>query len=276
VEIVDVEDAGDGGHGFADFSEAEVARGSFEEDVEGLADDADGTPDDHAGDEEGQERVDPSDAGEEDGRAAGDDSGGGEGVAEHVEEDAADVDVSGEAPEERGYGAVHEDTGCGDVHHEARLHGDGCGDAVDGLGGDPGGEDDESDGVEEGGEDSCALVAEGFLVGGGARLEIDGDEGEDDGEEIAYVVAGLGDEGEGVGSEAEEEGGRDVGEGEQHGELEHSLDLAVRARDHVHSSSVVGAEVGFNWQGGGGLARRERSRFLHSAVRIKRERLRSK
>ncbi len=50
-------------------------------------------------------------AGEEDGCATGDDGGGGEGVAEHVEEDAADVDVAGELPEEGGDGAVHEDAG---------------------------------------------------------------------------------------------------------------------------------------------------------------------
>ena len=33
---------------------------------------------------------------------------------------------------------------------------------------DPGGEDDEGEGVDEGGEDAGALVAEGLLVGGGA------------------------------------------------------------------------------------------------------------
>ena len=137
------------------------------------------------GDDEGEDGVDPGHAGEEDGCATDDDGGGGERVAEHVEEDAADVDVAGEAPEQRGDGAVHEDAGGGDVHHELGLDGDRGGEAVDGVDGDPGGEDDEGDGVDEGGEDSGALVAEGFLVGGGTGLEVDGDEGEEDGEEVA-------------------------------------------------------------------------------------------
>lgn len=107
MKVVDVEDAGDGLHGVADGSELQITRRALEEDVEGLADDADGAPEDHGGDEDGEERVDPGHAGKEDGCAAYDDGGGGERVAEHVEEDAADVDVAGEAPEQGGDGAVH-------------------------------------------------------------------------------------------------------------------------------------------------------------------------
>ena len=47
-------------------------------------------------------------------------------------------------------------------------------------------------------------------------------------------MAGLGDEGEGVGAEAEDEGRDDVGRGERHGDLEDSLHLAVWGGDHVH------------------------------------------
>ena len=224
----------------------QVTWGSFEEDVEGFADDADGTPEDHGGDDDGEDGVDPGHAGEEDGCASNDDGGGGECVAEHVEEDASDVDVAGEAPEEGGDGAVHEDAGGCDNHHDARLDGDRDGEAVQGFEGDPGGEDDEGGGVDEGCEDAGALVAEGLLFGRGAGLEVDGDEGEEDGEEVAEVVAGLGDEGKGVGAEAEDEGGDDVGEGQHHGELQDALHLAVRGGDHVHDLSVVRTGVGFN------------------------------
>ena len=195
VEVVDVDDAGDGLHRLADGGELEVARGAFEEDVEGFADDADGGVDDHAGDDEGEDRVSPHDYiavwNEEDGGAAYDDGGGGEGVAEHVEEDAADIDVAGEAPEEGGDGAVHEDSGEGDEHHEARLDGDRVIEALDSGEGDPGGEDDEGGGVDEGGEDAGALVAEGLFFRGGTGLEVDGDEREQDGEEVGDVVTGL-------------------------------------------------------------------------------------
>ena len=163
-----------------------------------------------------------------------------------MEEDAADVDVPGEAPEEGGDGAVHEDSGGGDDHHDAWLDGDGDGEAVDGFEGDPGGEDDERGGVDEGCEDSGALVAEGFLLGGGAGLEVDRNEGEEDGEEVAEVMAGFGDEGQGMGAETEDEGGDDVGECQRHGELQDALHLAVRGGDHVHDLSVVPTGVGFN------------------------------
>lgn len=246
MKVVDVEDAGDGLHGVADGGELHVARCALEEDVEALADDADGAPEDHGGDEDGQQRVDPRHAGEQDGCATDDDGGGGEGVAEHVEEDAADVDVAGEAPEESGDGAVHQDAGGCDVHHKLRPDGDGNCDTVDGFDGDPGREDDEGGGVDEGREDTCALVAEGLLLCGGTRLEVDGNEREDDGEEVAEVVAGLGDEGQGVGAEAKDEGGDDVGEGQRHGELQNALHLAVRRGDHVHDLSVVRRRARFN------------------------------
>ena len=246
MEIVDVEDAVDGLHGVTDGGELHVARRALEEDVEGFADDADGAPEDHGGDDERENRVDPGHSGEEDGCAAHDDGGGGEGVAEHVQEDAADIDVAGEAPEEGGHGAVHQDSGGGDVHHQARLNGDRDGEAVDGFDGNPGGEDDEGSGVDEGCEDSGALVAEGLLLGGRARLEVNGYEGKDDSEEVAEVVAGLGYEGQGVGAQTEDEGGDDVGEGQRHGELQNPLHLAVRRGDHVHVFSVVRVGTRFN------------------------------
>lgn len=184
VEVVDVDDAGDGLHGFADGGELEVVGSAFEEDVEGFADDADGGVDDHSGDDEGEDRVYPGLVGEEDGGSACDDGGGGKGVAEHVEEDAADVDVAGEAPEEGGDGAIHEDAGEGDEHHKAGLDGDGMAETHEGFEGDPDGKDDEGGSIDEGGEDAGALVAEGLLVGCGSGLEVDGDEGEEDGKEV--------------------------------------------------------------------------------------------
>ncbi len=249
MEVVDVEDAFDRGHGFADFCEFERAGGAFEEDMEGFADDADRRPEDHGGDDEGEGGVDPREVGEEDGGAAEDDGCGGQGIAEHVEEDGADVDVAGEAPEKGGDGAVHQHTGGGDEHHEARLDGDGRGEAVEGGDGDPEGEHDQGEGVDKGGEDAGALVAEGFLVGGGAGLEVDGDEGEDDGEEVGEVVAGLGDEGERVGAEAEDKGGDDVEGGRGHGDFEDALHAAVWTGNHVHGLSLCpsGMGVQYGW-----------------------------
>jgi len=117
VEIVDVDDAFYLGHGGANVGEVECARCAFEEDVEGFADDGPGAPEDHSRDDEREQRVDPVLMREQDGEAANDDSGGGEGVAKHVQEDAADVDIAGELPEQGGDEAVHQDTGGGYLHH---------------------------------------------------------------------------------------------------------------------------------------------------------------
>ncbi len=65
---------------------------------------------------------------------------------------------------------------------------DGHSDAMDGGEGDPEREDDEGEGVDEGGEDAGALVAEGLAVIGGAGLKVDGDEGEDDGEGMSETL----------------------------------------------------------------------------------------
>ncbi len=110
---------------------------------------------------------------------------------------------------------------------------------MEGLEGDPGGENDQGGGVDEGGENSGALVAEGLVVVGRTGLEVDGDEGEQDGEQVGDVVAGLGDEREGVGADAEVEGRRDVGEGERHRDLEDGLHPAVWRGDHVHCCSPL-------------------------------------
>src|ERR1700731_3900857 len=44
MQVVDVEDTCDGGHGFADFRKLKVAGGSFEQDVQGFANDSYGAP----------------------------------------------------------------------------------------------------------------------------------------------------------------------------------------------------------------------------------------
>ena len=219
MEVVDVEDAGDGGKRAANVAQRDCAGRAFEQDVEGLADDGDGAPDDHAGDEEREHRVDPHDAGKQDACAAGDDGRGGEGVAEHVQEDGADVDVAGELPEQAGNGAVHQDSGGGNDHHDVRVDGDRGVETMDGGDRDPGGEDDQGEGA----------------------LEVDGGEREQDREEVGDVVAGLRDEGQGVGAQAEVKRRDDVAEGGGERDHQHALHFAGRGGHPVHEESIRGA-----------------------------------
>jgi len=247
VEVVDVEDAFDLFHAGADGSQRDAAGDGFEKDIEGFADDAEAGPENEGGDDEREGGIDPVAAGEEDAEAAGDDGGGGEGVAGHVEEGAAEVDVAGDAPEEGGDDAVHEDAGGGHVDHEAGMDGDGAGEAMDGFGGDPEGDEDEGAGVDEGGEDAGALVAEGLGAVGGAGLEVDGGEAEQEGEEVGDVVAGFGEEGQGVGAKAGDEGNDDVGQGGDEGDAEYSgrpFGGGGRDRVDMHRASVTGDGYG--------------------------------
>ena len=114
-------------------------------------------------------------------------------------------------------------------------------DAMDGGEGDPCGEEDERERIDEGGEHARALVAEGLLVGGGAALEVDGDEGEPNGQHVREVVAGLGDEGEGVRAQAEVERRRDVAQSGGERDEENALHPARVGRDHVHKVVYLAA-----------------------------------
>ena len=71
-----VDDAFDLGHGGTDLAEVEVFGRAFEQDVQRFAHDAGGAPQDHAGNNERQDRVDPLPAGDRDAEAADDDGGG--------------------------------------------------------------------------------------------------------------------------------------------------------------------------------------------------------
>src|SRR6185437_1551541 len=135
-----------------------------------LAHDGQGTPQDYRGDEQREHRVNPVEIGEVNHRAAHDDRCGGEGVAEHVQEDAADVDVTGELPEHSGNDSVHHHTGRGDDHHHVRVDLDRYREAMDGSDGEPDGKRDQCERVDEAREHAGALIAEGTFVSGGAGL----------------------------------------------------------------------------------------------------------
>ena len=172
-----------------DSLQGDAARGAFEEDVEGFADDADAGPEDERGDDEGENRVDPGSAGKEDDSAADNDCGGGESVASHVDEGGVHIDIFRNAPEQGSNNAVHHDTSGGDDHHEVGLDGYGSGEAMDGFDRDPEGDDYEGGGVDEGCEDTCAVIPEGLGIVRRAGVEVDSDETEQEGEKIRGIVA---------------------------------------------------------------------------------------
>src|SRR5208283_4526153 len=145
--------------------------------------------------------------------------------------------------------AIHQDTGGGDDHHDARLDGDRRDNAMDGGERDPCSEDEEGERVDEGGEDAGALIAEGLLVGGGLALEEYGDKGEADGERVREVVAGLGEQGEGVRAQAKVERRHNVTEGGGERDEEDTLHPARVGRDLVHGFEYTRFNPGRRYTG---------------------------
>ena len=101
--------------------------------------------------------------------------------------------------------------------------------------------------VDEAREHAGALVAEGALVGGGAGLEVDGEEAEREGEEVGDVVSGLGQQGEGVRAQTEDEGREDVEKRERQRQLEDALHRGVRLPVTMHISIVSSDGLAGPW-----------------------------
>ena len=212
-------------------------------------------PQDEGGDNEGEDGVDPVAAGEKDACAPGDNGRGGKSVAGHVDEGGAEIHVAGHTPEESGDNAVHQHAGSGYVHHEAGLDGDGDVEAVDGFEADPEGDEDEGSGVDEGGQNAGALVAESAFVIGRAGLEVDRRKAEQEGKEVGGIVACLGEQGQGVGAQAGDECDGHVSGGGDEGEAEYGLRPVSAGAGRgggrgvdMHMSSVIGA--GYTCRGG--------------------------
>ena len=184
----------------------------------------------------------------QDAGASGDDRGCRKGVAGHVEEGAAHVDVAGHSPEKRGDYAIHHHAGGGHNHHQFRLDGDWSAEAVDGFDGDPDGDDDERGGIDEGGQYAGALVAEGLGVGGRAGLKIDCNKTEQERQEIGDVVARFREQGKRVGAQSGDKGDDHVRQRGDEREAQNGLCPGCtggrRRGVDMHSESVNGVGYG--------------------------------
>ncbi len=141
----------------------------------------DAGPEDERGNDERENGIDPVLAGKQNAGASGDDGGRGKRVAGHVDKGRAQVNVAGHSPEQAGDDAVHEHAGGGNNHHQARLHGDGVREPVNGFSADPERNENERGRIDEGGQNAGALVAEGPGVVCRAGLEVDRGKAEQEG-----------------------------------------------------------------------------------------------
>ena len=157
VEVVDIVDAGDGTNGGFDALQFHAPGGAFEQDVEALANDPDGRPQDHDADSDGEGGIDPAMAGERDGDTSGDDRGGGERVTNFVHDGAAQIDVAMATHEQQGDSAVHNDARGGDPDHQLRMDFDRVQQAAEGFVPDVERDQDERGAVDEGRQEYASM-----------------------------------------------------------------------------------------------------------------------
>ncbi len=191
VHIMDFLDAFDGEHGASDVLDAELERSTFEEDVSGFAQDADAGPEDENTDGDAENRIDPEGAGEMNEDGAANDSDIGEGVAEIVNENAAEIEIAASTNKSEGDTAVNGESGEGSPNHPAFDDVYGRAEALDGFVTEPDGKEDKEDGVGESGEDAGAMVTVGFLGVGRTLSPAHGKPGDAKGGDIGEIVDGV-------------------------------------------------------------------------------------
>ena len=171
--------------------------------AEALVQQAPGGDEDDHGDGEADDGVDDGPAGVLDDDAGDDHADRDQRVGQHVEEGAAGVDVvlllAAEGP---GGEAVDDDADGGGPDDEVAAHVAGVEEFLYALHHDGAHGDQEDDGVEQRDEHRGFAAAIGEALGGVAGSQLEGYHGQQEREDVAQVVAGIGKEAEGVADEA--------------------------------------------------------------------------
>ena len=216
---VQVADGGDPGDARAevggDRAGVEAGRRALEQDVGAVAHHPPGGAEDEDGDEDGKDRVDRGPAGPEDDERGDDGGERAEEVAGDVQERRAQVEVAAVAAGEDEEG---DDIG-GEPRRRHRQH-DAAGhrlrvaEAVRGLDGDPDGDGEEGEAVDEGREHGEPVEAVGALPVGRAAGDAEGEPRHRQRREVGEHVAGVGEERQRAGDDAAD----DLGDHEAAGE----------------------------------------------------------
>jgi hypothetical protein len=106
-------------------------------------------------------------------------------------------------------------------------------------------------GVDQRGQNSRAMVAIGLGGTGRARLQIDGNQGQQQSEKIGKIVSGFGEQRQRMGTNAGHHQQHDVGESHAQRNLQYSLGTAPAMNVDVHFLSVRAGKAGFKAVGSG-------------------------
>ena len=193
MQVMDISHVVERVDAVSDLVDVEAFRHSVGTHAEAFGEEIPGGNEDDDGYDEANDGVDEVPAGEVDDDAADDDADADEGVGKHVEEGAAGVDVvlllTAEGPSGE---SVDEDADGGGPDDERAVDGRGMDDFLDAFDDDGAYGNEEDDGVEERDEDGGFAVAIGEAFGGHRGGEFEGYHGQQEREDVAEVVAGVG------------------------------------------------------------------------------------
>jgi hypothetical protein len=218
VEVVHAADARHPRHGLLDRREVEVGGRALEEDVHGLAQEPPRARHDEDRDRRADERVRVAPAGDEHDGGRKQHAERAHRVAEDLEVRGADVEALGGVPvqEPRGHQVHHEAEGA-DGEHGTAEHAPRVEQPLVRLVEDGADDDEQHEGVDEGGQDLRPVVAVGLGGRGRARGDPDGEEGEREAAEVGQHVGGVGEEGEAARDERAHHLDEHVAAGEEEG-----------------------------------------------------------
>jgi len=217
MQIVDIQDAIHFAHGGRDFAEGEAAGQAFEKNIQGFPGDAPGRDHDERGERDGKQRINGQPVGVMDYQRARENRHCAEGIAEHVDESRAQVEIVLLALAQGKHDAAVESEGeQGNPEHDCVIHRFRAKEPLNGLPDDEAGDGDQCDGVEESRENAGAMVAPGSGLIRGTALKIETDGGEQQSECVREVVPCVGKKGQAMGAQPGID--LDGGEGESCGE----------------------------------------------------------
>src|SRR5215471_17400275 len=172
MEVMDVEHAGKLLQAGRDALEIQAFGEPFEQDVERIANDAPGGPDDQQGYHRGENRVDAEPACGADDERSNNDADGAHKVAKHMDEGSADIEVVfAAAMEGKHNSAVEKHTGNRYPEHDVLGDRRGVQEAGPAFVENPDRQSAQGQRIDEAGENAGTLIAVGSGLIGGAALD---------------------------------------------------------------------------------------------------------
>lgn len=224
---------------------------AFQEDVQGLADNVQGRPEDQRGNQQRQRRIDPQAARELDDGAAHNDRRSGKRISQHVQEGPAHVQVAADPGQHPRQHAVDCDANGGHRHHGPRPYGDRMQQAAHGRNGDPHGDDNQRQRVDKGRQHLGPVVAISLCFAGRPRLQMDGQERKQQRQKVRGVVSRLGEQRQTVHAQTGDQRQQHIRKRERQRQPQHALHPARSGHVEMHAFSLLAADSADNrrlWQ----------------------------